>query len=592
METLTRQEGGSGERVDALADGARALAAAQDWSQIAERALALALDLTGASIAFIGLNDDSGGGRHVYSKAAGPSAQPSDDEIDDLIAASTTLRNTPDVAGNGLGTSAMESSYSQPLVAGGRAIGTMGVVKESGFAAGERAAFGVVAAQVAAAFEIGRLSQRRQEMVDALVNMRADLDRSEKQRVVSDERARSAERLEKAHETAIQALVAVSTHIRSGARLTDFYGRLSASVARLVGADKVLFWQLNADHTLTAIPGGHGVDADFMSRLKPGRCDPNGDDLSSRVVYKDFIFRADRRDAPPDSTRVLDVLGVANAISAPWRAGEQRLGVIAAYDSTNPDGFSREDAWVLQMAGLEAGLVWQLKHAESDLTKTVARLQKVDAARQLLMKNASTTVETARKRFADELHDDALQKLTAAELHLQRAGDSANSSDLNPIRYAQSLLQEAEDALRRALFELRPPALEVPGGFDRTLHDRLTMLRSLTGIDADLEMDLPDELPFELKTSVFRQVAEALSNVEKHAGAKTVRVAVKMRDNGIHGRVVDDGKGFVIAERDQLPGHLGLLALNERALLAGGWCKIESEPGVGTTVEFWFPTEN
>jgi signal transduction histidine kinase len=69
-------------------------------------------------------------------------------------------------------------------------------------------------------------------------------------------------------------------------------------------------------------------------------------------------------------------------------------------------------------------------------------------------------------------------------------------------------------------------------------------------------------------------------------------VAVKMRDTGIHGRVVDDGKGFVIAERDQLPGHLGLLALNERALLAGGWCKIESEPGVGTTVEFWFPTEN
>jgi signal transduction histidine kinase len=54
--------------------------------------------------------------------------------------------------------------------------------------------------------------------------------------------------------------------------------------------------------------------------------------------------------------------------------------------------------------------------------------------------------------------------------------------------------------------------------------------------------------------------------------------------------VVDNGRGFVVSERDHLPGHLGLLALNERALLAGGWAKIVSEPGVGTTVEFWMPT--
>jgi signal transduction histidine kinase len=592
MEALKRQEGGSGERVEALAAATRELTAAQDWSQIAQRALNLALELTGATIAFIGLNDDSGGGHHVYSKAAGTSARPPDDEIDELIAASAKVHDGASAPGNGVGPGANESSCMQALVAGGRAIGTMGVVNERGFAAAERAAFGVLASQVAASFEIARLNQRRQEMVDALINMRADLDRSEKQRVVSDERAHSAERLEKAHETAIQALLAVSTHARSGARLTDFYGRLSASVAKLVGADKVLFWQLTDDHTLNAIPGGHGVDAEFMARLKPGPCDPDGDDLTSRVVYKDFIFRADRSDAGPDSIRVLDVLGVSNAISVPWRAGELRLGVIAAYDSSRPDGFSREDAWVLQMAGLEAGLVWELKHAESDLTKTVARLQKVDAARQLLLKNASTTVEKARKRFADELHDDALQKLTAAELHLQRAGASANSPDPTPIRSAQDLLQQAEEGLRRLLFQLRPPALDGPGGFDRTIRDRVTMLRSLTGIEADLELEVPDEVPYELKTSVFRQVAEALTNVEKHAGAKSVQVAVKMLDSGIHGRVVDDGRGFVVAERDQLPGHLGLLALNERALLAGGWCRIESEPGVGTTVEFWFPTEN
>jgi signal transduction histidine kinase len=572
IKTLIR-EGGSAGELEALDAAVRELAAAQDWPQIVERALTLAIDLTGASIAFIGVEDQGEAGRHVYSKAADPSAEPSDDEIEQLIK----------------GTAPIRSSRLQSLIAGGRAVGTIGVVNERGFTSHQQAALGVLAGQVAASFEIARLSQRRQELIDSLVNMRADLDRSEKQRLVSEERARSAERLEQAHEMAVQALIAVSTHIGTAGRLTDFYGRLSASVAELVGADKVLFWQLNENHTLTAMPGGYGIDETFIARLYPARCDPDSDDLTSLIVYHDLIFRADRNGGPDESTRILDVLGVSSAISAPWRAGGQRLGVIAAYDSSRPDGFSPEDAWVLQMAGLEAGLVWQLKHAEADLTKTVARLEKVDAARQLLLKNMSSAVDKARKRFADELHDDALQKLTAAELHLQRAGGSGNPA---PISNAQGMLQQAEDSIRRLMFEMRPPAFDGAGSFGQTIGDRVTMLRSLTGIEAELELDLSDELSLELKSSVFRQVAEALANVEKHAAAKTVQVTLKMRDGGIHGVVVDDGRGFVVAERDHLPGHIGLLALNERAQLAGGWCTIESEPGLGTTVEFWFPTTN
>ena len=53
--------------------------------------------------------------------------------------------------------------------------------------------------------------------------------------------------------------------------------------------------------------------------------------------------------------------------------------------------------------------------------------------------------------------------------------------------------------------------------------------------------------------------------------------------------VVDDGRGFVVSERNNLPGHLGLLAVKERALMAGGWYKIESQPGLGTRIEFWMP---
>jgi signal transduction histidine kinase len=266
------------------------------------------------------------------------------------------------------------------------------------------------------------------------------------------------------------------------------------------------------------------------------------------------------------------------------------LGLVAAYDSRQPDGFSREDTWVLHKAGLAAGLVWQLRQAEGDLKKTVERLQKVDSARQLLMRNVSTAVDKARRRFATELHDDALQKLTAAELHLQRVSEPVpGTGEPGPVGKAQDLLQQAEEALRRLLFEVRPPALEVPGGFEQTIRDRLLILRSLTGIEAEVTTNVSDDVPHELKTLVFRQVAEALTNIEKHAGATRVEVIVTELDGGIHATVVDNGRGFVVAERDHLPGHLGLLSLNERSLMAGGWCKIVSEPGAGTRVEFWIP---
>jgi signal transduction histidine kinase len=243
---------------------------------------------------------------------------------------------------------------------------------------------------------------------------------------------------------------------------------------------------------------------------------------------------------------------------------------------------------VLQKAGLAAGLVWQLKYAETDLRKTVERLQRVDAARQTLLKNVSTAVDKARKRFAGDLHDDALQKLTAAELQLQRLAEP-NGDPAGLLNEAQALLVQTEEALRRLLFEVRPPALEVPGGFIETIRERVRMLKSMTAAEVETQLDIPDELSYEYRSMLFRQLTEAMANVEKHASATRVKVTLHVEDGGIHGAVEDDGRGFVVAERDHLPGHLGLLALNERALLAGGWNKITSEPGLGTTVEFWLP---
>ena len=550
------------------------LARLTDHDEVADRALELALTLTRSSVAFMGLTDETGDYEHVFSRHVDASRRAPRGETERLIASAPSTEHP--------------SIHGEALTAGGETIGMIGVSRESTYSDVQRQALAIFANQVASSVQIARLRGRRQEMVDTLVNLRAEMERSERERLIASERAESATRVERAHELAVEALLAISMHARSEHDLTEFYQRLAESVAGLVGADKVLFWQLDDQGTLSAVPGAYGVDDSYIAGLRSAPCGPDRDDLQSRVVFKDFIYIAAAGDGSEESAYVLKTLGVLNAMSVPWRAGDQRLGLLAAYDSMRPDGFSREDAWVLQKAGLAAGLVRQLKLAEADLKETVERLQKVDAARQLLLKTVSTAVDNERKRFANQLHDDALQKLTAAELQLKRLGDAEPASQPGLIQ-TRTLLEETEDALRRLLFEVRPPALDSPGGLEQSIRDRLAMLRSLTGIDPELDLDLPDGLTYEFKSTVFRQLAEALTNIEKHAGARRVEVHVKSSHAGLHGMVVDDGRGFVVAERNNLPGHLGLLAVKERALMAGGWYKIESQPGLGTRIEFWMP---
>ena len=559
---------------------------------VAEAALELALSMTKSSVAFLALTGEDGEDKRVFSRAVDPTETMQRDEIERIFAAAGASSRTSGATWSGVPESnampALRSTRSHHLQAGGRTLGIIGVASPAGFTAVQQRMFGLFANQVAAALGLAELVEKRQEMIDTLVNLRADLDRSERHRLINEERAKSAERVERAHEAAVDALLAVSRHARTGHGLADFYRRLTRSIAELVAARKVLFWRLTDEGMLVPIAGAHGIDGAFLARVQSVPCAPDRDDLASRVVFHDLMFKASRADESGDLLYALDALNVHDAIAMPWRAGDQRLGLVAAYDSRRADGFSREDAWVLQKAGLAAGLVWQLKYAEVDLKKTLERLQKVDAARQMLLKNVSTAVDKARKRFAGDLHDDALQKLTAVELQLQRMRDP-NGDGPELLTGAQMLLAQTEEALRRLLFEVRPPALEVSGGFVETVRERVQMLKSLTGAEVELELDLPDDLSYEDRSMLFRQITEAMTNIEKHASATRVRVALKVDDSGVHGVVEDNGRGFVVGERDRLPGHLGLLALNERALLAGGWNNVKSEPGLGTTVEFWLP---
>src|SRR5207237_6902704 len=103
------------------------------------------------------------------------------------------------------------------------------------------------------------IRERQHGLESALREFRAQAERDEENRSRTAERLRSAERVERAHELAVEVLLAVSSHAVAGQSLSDFYRRLAMTVSELVGAGKVLFWRLDDNHML-APAGGFAMD--------------------------------------------------------------------------------------------------------------------------------------------------------------------------------------------------------------------------------------------------------------------------------------------------------------------------------------------
>jgi signal transduction histidine kinase len=400
---------------------------------------------------------------------------------------------------------------------------------------------------------------------------------------------RTTQRLNKAQQAAFTALAAVSSYLDLDEDLPVFFGRLSETVAGLVGARRAAFWRLGPRNVLSVQPQAFGFPADspvHALRIQPSS---NGQDIAERVVFRDDL-EVEGGTAPElDSLwRELGLQGIKNSIAVPWRAGDRRIGAVVAYDSRR--GFTSNDLWVLRLAAMATGLVWQYKEAEDDLGTAAVRLEDAAGARRRLMNNIASGGDEARRRFTSVLHDDALQLLTAAELQLERIRAEANGSgQATQLDQLRSTLGKVEDSLRRLLTSMSPEALELDLDLTEAIRERLESVRVHSGIETQLDLMLPDQVPAAIQAIVVRNVAEALTNVEKHAHATRVVISSNETDDGIRVEIVDDGAGFVVAEAIHMPGHMGLVAMKERAQLAGGRFRIESEPGAGTKVEFWVP---
>jgi signal transduction histidine kinase len=234
------------------------------------------------------------------------------------------------------------------------------------------------------------------------------------------------------------------------------------------------------------------------------------------------------------------------------------------------------------------GELSDVANALNSAAEDIERRQREQTA---LMAELVAVEEETRRRIAADIHDDTAQAVAAAGLRMDSLiADLRDPAARETAAKAREALAEANRRLRRLLFELRPPALD-QAGLAAALELFLTDSFSHNGFDWRVEDRLEHEPSPEVRAILYRVALEALTNVRKHARASTVEVLLERRGVGVALRVRDDGQGFELPAPDAPPeaGHIGLVSMRERAEAAGGRFSLASEPGGGTTIDFWMP---
>ena len=232
------------------------------------------------------------------------------------------------------------------------------------------------------------------------------------------------------------------------------------------------------------------------------------------------------------------------------------------------------------------------KEAEEKVRWSLEVLRRTIQERRELAQRLESAQEEERRRIAADIHDDPIQVMSAVDMRLQMLGQAPEQITSKDIGDLQAIVRQSVERLRSLLFELRPEALDREG-LVAALRQYLQRAALETGWSFDVLDELASEPPPDLRASLYRIAQQAIANARIHSEANNVRVRARSVDGGVSVRVGDDGRGFDPASiEDPQPGHLGLPTMIERADLAGGWCRISSVTGEGTTVECWLPLED
>ena len=202
--------------------------------------------------------------------------------------------------------------------------------------------------------------------------------------------------------------------------------------------------------------------------------------------------------------------------------------------------------------------------------------------------------EEDRKQVARDLHDQIGQILTAIKMDMTwmtRHLPESASEVLARLKESILLIDDGVKAVRAICSGLRPGVLDDLGlaaaiewqANDFAARNGIPCLVSVPPIDLHLDGDRA--------TATFRIFQECLTNIIRHAQAKSVRIALYQQEKSILLIVEDDGIGFHNSGFSNALGSLGLLGMKERAQFCGGDVQISTSPGNGTTITVRVPVD-
>lgn len=213
----------------------------------------------------------------------------------------------------------------------------------------------------------------------------------------------------------------------------------------------------------------------------------------------------------------------------------------------------------------------------------------------LLQRSRSRARAVERARVARDLHDGVIQSLIALEMQvdvLRRQAIGISSIAADHLENVRGLLRDEVVSLRGLMQELQLDDF-APNELGPHLAEMIERFQRETGIHASFTSRLgPATFSARVSREIAQIVYEALTNVRKHSGAHSIRVALESEDS--QGRLVieDDGKGFEFAGRlsqaDLEAAGKGPQVIRKRVRSIRGQLEIESEPSRGSRLEIRF----
>lgn len=214
-------------------------------------------------------------------------------------------------------------------------------------------------------------------------------------------------------------------------------------------------------------------------------------------------------------------------------------------------------------------------------------------ARSARRSNEPTSSDEIRRMLARELHDRVAQTLTSMLIEMEnfKLEQTGNQTVVTEVIGLQESTRDVLNNLRRVLYDLR--GHEEEESFVDAVRAVLVRFQEKTHTKAILSISpsWPATLRPTVALNLLRIIEEALTNVRMHSGAQSVEVALSPAvDGGLEVEVRDDGRGTDSDVGRRAPG-LGVMGMQERALILGGRLVVESTAGGGTSVRAIIPKE-